>query len=380
MGNAKSRTLRSVKASKEIHQRNPISISPEVLADVLAFQSRKNLLQQLCHVNYLFFQVANRLPSVHIVRFICFASPPVIQLVHPCSHIVSEFPLKTLPIHVPFFRFREVEITKLLQTASLYFLLCSKKSFKSSRLYITIERNEPNPGISPENLEPNPGTHLKIQDQINTLLEEIFVECSQIRIRSRFMEPQKVAITKGVLASDRLELQFYEEQICDSGTSKVLIAWLSHKEGQPGARRHLVLKNYPMAGNVEIIEALKKDQINTLLEEIFVEGSQIRINSRFLEPQKVAKTKGVLASDRLELQFFRGANMRFGHFKVSTTVSPANGSHYLTTLQEFGNQEIAAVFACGGELLPIKTTQFPQCWQESEIVMFLEDSTMISMM
>ncbi|KAI1695971.1 hypothetical protein DdX_19291 [Ditylenchus destructor] len=244
MGNAKSKTLRNVKAPKEIQQRNHISISPEVLADVLAFHSRKNLHQQLCQVNSLFFQTANRLPSVHIVPFICL---PLIQLVLPCSETISEIPLKNLPIPVPFIRFREVEITNLLEKAALNFLFRSKKSFKSSRLNIAIRT-----------YKPNPGTHLKIQDLLNTLLQEIFVECSQIRIDSRFLEPQKVAKTKGVLASDRLELQFYEEQICDSDSSMALIACLRHKEGQPGARRHLVLKNYPMAGNAEIIEALKK--------------------------------------------------------------------------------------------------------------------------
>ncbi|KAI1710704.1 hypothetical protein Ddc_13309 [Ditylenchus destructor] len=92
---------------------------------------------------------------------------------------------------------------------------------------------------------------------MNNLLEEIFVECSHIKIHTRFMEPQRVAKTICVLNSDRLELQFYRGQICDSDTSKALMTWLSHKEGHPGARRHLLLKNYPAGGNMEIIEVLK---------------------------------------------------------------------------------------------------------------------------
>ncbi|KAI1712875.1 hypothetical protein Ddc_12218 [Ditylenchus destructor] len=258
MGNAKSKTSRKVKASKstEIQQRSPIPISPEVLADVLTFHSRKNL-QQLCQVNSLFFQIGNKVPSAHIVRYICFAlsdsrryfkaSSPLIQLVQPRSQTISEFPLKNLPIPVPSIRFREVKITQLLENATLNFLLSAKKSFKDSRLNIAIEGNKS-----------NSGKDLKIQDQINNLLEKIFVECSHIQIDSRFMEPQKVAKMIGVLNSDRLELQFYAEQICDSDTSKALMAWLSHKEGHPEARRHLLLKNYPRAGIMETIEVLKK--------------------------------------------------------------------------------------------------------------------------
>ncbi|KAI1701236.1 hypothetical protein DdX_16195 [Ditylenchus destructor] len=258
MGNTKSKSIRRVKASKstEIQERNPISISPEVLADVLTFYSRKNLLQ-LCQVNSLFFQIGNKVPSAHIVRNICFgisdsgrylkSSPHLIQLVLPRSQTISQIPLKELPIPLPFIRFREVKIAKLLENATLNFLLRAKKSFKGSRLNIAIEGKTS-----------NSGKDLKIQDQINNLLEEIFVECSHIQIDSRFMEPQKVAKTMGVLNCDRLELQFYSEQICNSDTSKALMTWLNHKEGHPKARRHLLLKNYPRVGIMETIEELKR--------------------------------------------------------------------------------------------------------------------------